>query len=268
MKRWLWLMMVMGAASMPVAPSAGATVSIEPAQNLSFFAYHEQPGSQVSMLRRFQSDKGSEVVLGKLAQGRPLILIPAYFHCVNLCGVVRASLFEALRPTRLEAGRDYALAVLSVDPTETSDDARSAKARDIEAFGLPGAEQHWHYLTGSMQDIQAVLDAVGFRDRLDQHTKQYLHPAGLIFLTPDGTVSSYLLGVGYTPVQIRSALERAAAGRIAAIGSPLLLLCFHFDASTGRYTLQIIKVIRLAAFVTLITLIAVLLLLRRRERAA
>ena len=48
--------------------------------------------------------------------GKPLILVLGYFHCPNLCGVVRADLFDALQRVRDEAGRDYSLVALSIDP--------------------------------------------------------------------------------------------------------------------------------------------------------
>jgi protein SCO1/2 len=94
-----------------------------------------------------------------------------------------------------------------------------------------------------------------------------MHPAGIIFLTPQGVVSNYLLGVGYTPAQVRFALERARAGALAAKASPLLLLCFHFDETSGRYTLEVLKLIRLAAVLTLLTVGTVVWLLVRRERS-
>ena len=168
--------------------------------------------------------------------------------------------------TALRAGRDYALVVLSIDPAETSADANAAKMQDVSAYGLSGAEHSLHYLTGSTNQIQAVADAIGFRDRLDQQTKQFVHPAGVVFVTPGGVISSYLLGVGYTPTDIRSEVHRADLGSVAAAGSPVLLLCFHFDPATGRYTLEILKLLRLAAVLTLATVGGTLFLLFRRER--
>jgi protein SCO1/2 len=193
--------------------------------------------------------------------------VPAYFNCPNLCGVVRASLFGALGRTGLQAGRDYAVAVISIDPAETVQDAERAKGRDLAAFPLPGSVDAIHYWTGSAENIHAVADAVGFRDRRDTRSGQFLHPVGIVFLTPRGVVSNYLLGVGYTPVQVRSALERADAGVVAAKASPLLLLCFHFDETTGRYSLEVLKVIRLGAVLTLLTLAALVFLLAHRKRA-
>ena len=180
---------------------------------------------------------------------------------------MRASLFQALKAAKLESGRDYALAVLSIDPSETSAEARGAKAADVSAFGSLGDDRYDHYLTGSAEAITAVATAVGFRDQFDPLTEQFMHPVGVIFATPEGRISNYLLGVGYTPAAVRSALERASAGRLAAVGSPLLLICFHFDPSTGRYSLEILKVLRLAGILTVFTVAGVLFLLFRRERA-
>ena len=204
--------------------------------------------------------------LDALSHGTPLILVLGYFHCPNLCGLAREDLFRALGFTGLQAGRDYALAVLSIDPSETMADARAARIQDLSAYGLPASEGSWHYLTGSATEIQAVADAVGFRDRLDQKTKQFVHPAGLVFVTSAGTISSYLLGVGYTPSDISSAVHVASVGGIAAAVSPVLLLCFHFDPSTGRYTLEIMKLLRLAAAMTTVVIAGTLFLLFRRER--
>ena len=99
----------------------------------------------------------------------------------------------------MTAGRDYTLIALSIDPSETVADAKEAKAEDLSRYPLPGGQQAAHFLTGSSDSVQAVADAVGFRDRFDPDLKQFLHPAGIVFTTASGVVSSYLLGVGYEP---------------------------------------------------------------------
>lgn len=230
------------------------------------FSYRQRNGSSLPSETVFHDADGHLARLDTLSHGLPLILVLGYFHCPNLCGIAREDLFQALGSTGLRAGRDYALAVLSIDPAETTTDARAAKTQDVSAYGLPASESSWHYLTGSATAIQPVAEAVGFRDRLDQKTKQFVHPAGLIFVTSGGTISSYLLGVGYTPLDIKAAVRRASVGRIAAAASPVLLLCFHFDPTTGRYTLEIMKLLRLGAALTAVAVGGTLFLLFRRER--
>jgi protein SCO1/2 len=260
MIRWFAVVLL---AACGVASGAGRNASdIDPAR----FSYEERPGARLPNELLFRDSDGRAVRLGDLAQGMPMILVPAYLRCPNLCGVVRASLFGVLQRADLRAGRDYVLAVLSIDPAETSVEASAAKASDLSAFGDGRPQPDWHYLTGPAPSIAAVTDAVGFRNRFDPESRQFIHPAGIVFVSDVGVVSSYLLGVGYTPVDVRSALRGAGAGRIAAAVAPLLLICFHFDATTGRYSLEILKVLRLAGVLTVFTIAGLVFLLHRRDR--
>lgn len=259
MTRWSPLILLLAVhLAVGATPTSGSAASL---------AYEERPGARVPMDLTFQDSEGHPRALGTALRGVPLILVPAYFNCPNLCGVVRASLFGALSGAGLAAGRDYTLAVLSIDPAETLTDASRAKSHDLAAFPLPGSPDEVTYLIGTLEHIRAVTDSVGFRARRAGPSGQFIHPAGIVFLTPQGIVSSYLLGVGYTPAQVRSAVERAGAGELAAKASPLLLLCFHFDETTGRYSLEVLKLIRLAAVLTVLTIAAVVFLLMRGERA-
>ena len=260
MNRWFAVVLLMaGGAALAASPYPS---DIDPAR----FSYQERPGARLPGELLFRDSDGRTVRLGDLAQGVPLILVPAYLRCPNLCGVVRASLLGALQHADLHAGRDYVLAVLSIDPTETSAEASAAKASDLSAFGGGRTQSYWHYLTGTASNIAAATDAVGFRNRFDPESQQFIHPAGVVFVTAEGVVSNYLLGVGYTPLEVRSALHSAGVGRIAAAAAPLLLICFHFDPTTGRYSLEILKVLRLAGVLTVLTIAGVVFLLLRRER--
>jgi len=236
------------------------------APDLRGFAYQQRPGSQLPLDAVFRDETGRSLQLAEIAGGKSLILALVYFSCPNLCGIVRTDLFDALGKTGMTAGRDYALIALSIDPSETSQDAQAAKAADLARYPLPGAETGWHFLTGAPDAVQSVADAVGFRDRFDERLKQFVHPAGIVFATPKGVVSSYLLGVGYAPNDVRLGVTRADLGSVAAAALPVLLLCYHFDPQTGRYTLSILKLLRLAALITVLTTGGTLYLAFRRER--
>jgi protein SCO1/2 len=213
----------------------------------------------------FRDEDAHPVHLADLTQGRPLILAFGYYHCPNLCGLVRGTLFSSIGATSLVAGQDYSLAAISIDPGETAADAQGAKAADLAAFPLPGAIHGWHYLTGSRNAIAALTGAVGYEGRFDAALKQLIHPTGLVIVTPGGKVSSYLLGLGYHPGDLRVALTQASQGTIRAAAVPVLLLCFHYDATTGRYTLSILKLLKLAAALTAVTVAGLGVLLFRRE---
>lgn len=236
--------------------------------DFSGLAYEQKLGSRLPLQQMFRDEAGHGVRLSELFNGKPLILALGYFHCPNLCSVVRADLFDALHASGMTAGRDYSLVALSIDPSETGMDAASAKADDLQRYPSPGAEENWHFLTGRADAVQAVADAVGFHDRFDPELKQFVHPVGIVFATPTGVVSSYLLGVGYRPGDVRLGVTRAQLGSIAAAALPVLLLCYHYDPTTGRYTLAILKLLRLAAAITVVSVAGTLFLAFRRGRGS
>ena len=136
---------------------------------------------------------GHATTLAQIAGGKPLILAPGYFQCPNLCGVVRDDLFAALAESGLQPGRDYNAALITIDPTETLADAKSARESVLSRY--PDAQ--FATLTGPKSSLDAVADAAGFKSRFDQATKQFLHPAGVVIASPSGRISTYLMGVGY-----------------------------------------------------------------------
>jgi protein SCO1/2 len=235
------------------------------APDLAGFAYDQHPGNQVPEDTRLRDQRGRAITFGQAVDGRPTILALGYFHCPNLCGLVRDDLMDAL--SRLDGSPEYSLVVLSIDPTETIQDAQSALSADASRFNHPRQSADWRYLTGAAPAIKAVTDAVGFHARFDTQNKQFLHPAGIVFLTSQGTVSSYLLGLGYQPSDVGLGVTRAANG-ITAHALPILLLCFHYDPTTGRYSLAIMRVLQLGAAITVLVIAGTVMLALRRERGS
>ncbi len=247
--------------SLPFAPVARA------ADNPADYAWDMRRGAQVPLATVLHDEAGYDLSLSAAAAGRPVILDIGYFHCPALCGVVRANLLQALDTSGLVAGQDYSLVSLSIDPEETPQDAAAAKSADLAQTPTANGAA-WHYLTGATAAVAPVTTAVGFRDRYDPAFKQFLHPTGLVLLTRTGLVSGYLQGVGYSGGELRAAVLRAGGGGIAEAALPILLLCFHFDSTTGRYTLAIEKILRLMAAVTVLTIGGLMLALHRKRVAA
>lgn len=222
--------------------------------DLSGIEWTDRTGALLPMAMPLTGADGADTTLGTVADGRPLILAPGYFHCPSLCSVVRADLLGALAASRLRAGTDVSVAVLGIDPAEGPADARAARE---------GGEARWpgaHYLTG---DSVAVQDAAGFRARFDPELKQFLHPAGLVVVSPDGRVAGYLGGVGYAPAQLEAAVARARGGPLEP-ASLVRLLCFHFDPATGRYTLAVERLVQAAFLLTAVVVGALLWRSHRR----
>ena len=224
------------------------------------FAWQPHPGGETPLDLPFTDTAGQRTSLRTLG-GVPTVLTLGYFSCPTLCGPVRDDLIAALAASKLEGGRDYRVAVLSIDDKETIDDAIKAKLTDLKQPGDTG--QGWYYLVGPAAPVAA---AIGFPYRWDADLQQFAHPAGVVVLTPTGRIASYLEGVGYTGAAMREAIEAASAEQVAATPSPILLLCFHYDASTGKYTLEIYKVLRIMAVMTLVGIAGLLVLLHRKRQ--
>ncbi len=84
-------------------------------------------------------------------------------------------------------------------------------------------------------------------------------------VTPEGVVSRYFFGIDYPPKELQLELERARAGRVGSPIGRLLLLCYDYDAATGKYTLSILRLIRVLGTATAVSLAGFLFVMIRRE---
>jgi protein SCO1 len=90
-----------------------------------------------------------------------------------------------------------------------------------------------------------------------------------MLLTPDGRISRYFYGVEYPSRDVRLGLVDASAGKIGTPIDHLLLFCFQYNPETARYSATILRIVRLGGILTIFTIVAGILIFRRRDvRAA
>ncbi len=159
------------------------------APELGGIAFQQKPGSELPGTVAIRDAPGRVLRFADLFAGNPLILVLGYFHCANLCGVIRESLFRALTQSGLLAGRDYSLAVLSIDPSETSAQAAAAKADDIERHAVPGAAENLHLALAWLRGTHEILAPPGVGQRcgkrlLDAGAASFRHRDPLARLWP------------------------------------------------------------------------------------
>lgn len=237
--RWL---ASLGVALMLAVAAARAQGIAAPAAQVGF---DQHLGLRLPLQARFSDESGQVHALGAYLGRRPALLVMAYYSCSDLCDLVINGAAQGLRNAGLKPGRDLDVVVVSINPAETPAMALAKKREFIDA-GNP-ANAGWHFLTGTDAAIASVTQAVGFRFRYDPRTRQYAHPAGVAMATTDGRISRYLLGVQYAPDQLRTGVTGAAKDEIGGLAHQLLLLCFHYDPVTGRYTLLIMRWVRVIA---------------------
>jgi protein SCO1/2 len=155
---------------------------------------------------------------------------------------------------------------VSIDPSETPALAAEKKRNYAKVFQRAGFEEGWHFLTGSQQSISRLASAVGFHYRWDEPTRQFVHAAGIMVVTPEGKLSRYFYGVQYAPPDLRLSLVEASEHKIGSPVDYALLYCFHYDPSQGKYTLAIVNVLKLAGGFTVICLGALIVFLMRNDK--
>jgi protein SCO1 len=244
---------------------AGANTTLRaPVDLRSQVGFDQELGAQLPLDTGLREANGASVRLREVMDGKPALLVPGYYGCVNLCSVVRAGVAHAIARSRLRAGRDFEVILLSVDPREGPADASTAQRNDAAQHS--GADiMLWHYLTGAPAASRAIMRSTGFRFFFDTRNGQYDHDVGVVLLSPRGKVTQYLFGAQFEPQTLRLALVGASQGHIGNLVDHFLLMCCDYDPATGRYSVVIGRVMQALGIATVLALAGFITLLRRAE---
>ncbi len=228
---------------------------------------NQKLGQQVPLDLVFKDESGKSVKLADYFDGKhPVILTLVYFGCPNLCTLELNDLTRSMNGMDLSAGDDFQVLTVSFDPKESPALAADKKETYLQSYRRPNAAQGWHFLTGDQASIHALTDAVGFRYKWDQKFNQYIHPSGLMILTPTGTVSRYFFGIDYELKDLKLSLINASGNKIGnIISNEFLLFCFHYDETSGKYTLAITRLMQVGAVLTMAALGTFWFVMFRRE---
>jgi len=199
--------------------------------------------------------------------GKPVLLAPVYYRCPMLCTEILSGIVSALKVVSLDPGKDFEVVALSFDPKDTPDLAAAKKANYLRRYNRANTANGWHFLTGSEANVRAITDAIGFHYRYDPATDQYAHASAIMVLTPAGRVSKYFYGVEYSPRDLRLGLVEASNEKIGTPADEVLLFCFHYDPTTGKYGAVAMNMVRAGAVaLVLVGGMAIVISLRREQR--
>jgi protein SCO1/2 len=225
-------------------------------------------GGRIPLDLAFRDETGATVALGKYFGERPVIFALVYYECPMLCTQVLNGMLRSLKQIRFDAGKEFQVLVVSINPREKPPLAEVKKRLYAGLYERPGTEEGWHFLTGEDSSIAPLAKAAGFRYAYDPETQQYAHASAIMVLTPTGTISRYFYGIQYPARDLRLGLVEAADGKIGSPVDQILLFCYHYDPATGKYGLVILNIVRAAGLATVLGLAAFITLMFRRERTA
>ena len=81
-------------------------------------------------------------------------------------------------------------------------------------------------------------------------------------------LARYFYGIEFSARDIRFGLIEASEERIGTPIDDVLLLCYHYDPSSGKYGAAVLGLVRLGAVATVLAFLVFLTVSLRRERAA
>jgi protein SCO1/2 len=223
-------------------------------------------GQQLPLALPFVDDRGATVRVGDYFGTRPVVLALAYYECPMLCTHVLNGMTGALKTLSFTAGKDFDVVVVSINPKEGPRLASDKKAVYVGHYGRPETAAGWHFLTGTDASIHALAAAIGFRYAFDENIQQYAHGAAIYVITPQGVVSRYLLGIEFPPKDLRFALVEASGNKLGTVVDQVLLLCYHYDPTTGKYGTIVLRVVRIGGVVTVLAFLTFLFVNLRREQ--
>lgn len=252
---------------MPLVAVGGTSAQTSPPAILQGIGIDQNLGAELPLDLVFRDETGRAVRLGSYFNGRkPVLLTLVYFNCPMLCTLALNDTLRSLRPLPLSIGEDFDVLTVSFDPREGPGLAAAKKRHYVEAYGRAGAERGWHFLTGDAAAIRRLTARVGFRYRYDAQRDQYIHPSGILILTPDGRISRYFFGVGYVPKDVRLALIEASDRRVGSVADSILLFCYQYDPATGKYGVAVMNALRAGGALTLAGIAAMMIRMFRGER--
>ncbi len=223
--------------------------------------------TQVPLELSFRDEEGRSVRLGDYFGKKPVVMALVYYECPMLCTQVLNGLASALQVLEFDAGREFNVVLVSIDPKETPQLAAAKKKSYLERYQRSGAAAGWHLLTGEQAAIERLAQSVGFRYAYDPKTGQYAHAAAIMVLTPEGRIAQYYYGIEYPPRDLRLGLIEASRERIGSVADRILLYCYHYDPAKGRYGAVAMNILRLAGVATILVLGTFVFVSLRRDFA-
>jgi protein SCO1/2 len=234
---------------------------------LSKIAIDQRIGSQVPSDIPFVDETGRPVQIGDYYGKRPVVLALVYYECPMLCTQVLNGLVSALGVLNFEAGREFDVVAVSFNPKEGPGLASQKKASYIERYGRPQAAGGWHFLTGTQESITRLTDAVGFKYEYDPKIEQFAHGAAIELLTPKGTIAKYYYGIEFSPRDLRLGIIEASDEHIGTVIDDVLLFCYHYDPSSGKYGASVLGIVRAGGIATVLAFAIFLTVSLRRDHA-
>ncbi len=221
----------------------------------------ENLGAKLPMDTKFVNSNGDTLKLSEMVN-KPFLLDLVYYNCPGICHPLLTELTWAVDRLQMDAGKSFQVVTLSFDPHEDSKLAAKWKKNYISSMKRKMPEGSWLFLTGDSISIKNITDVVGFH--YETKGKNYTHAGSIVAVSPDGKLSRYIYGSSFNPFDLKMALIDAQNEETRPTSAKLLQLCFSYDPSGRKYTLNITRIIGSLMMIAVFTFLGVLVFKKRK----
>ncbi len=242
-------------SSLSISAQVGETVEV---------GIEEQLDKIIPLDLKFLNEAGDTIELGSLID-KPTVFSFVYFDCPGLCSPLQDGVADVVDHMDMELGKEYQLITISFNTKDTPEKARIKKQNFVQKLG-EDKRQHWIYLTGSQESINAITEAFGFRYKAQG--LDFAHASAIMVVSPQGKITRYLYGLTFLPFDLKMAIIESQKGISRPAINKILEVCFAYDPAGRTYTLQITRIVgAMIIFVALIIFITLLIKGRRKQTA-
>ncbi len=195
---------------------------------------------------------------------KPTVIALVYYECPGICTPLLNGLTDVMKRSDMVLAQDYQVFTVSFSHRETPVLALNKKRTYEKLVGDGDTENGFRFFTGDSITISRFLDNVGYKIKAEGN--DWIHPATLIVLSPDGKITRYLHGTYFLPFDLKMAVVEASMGRSGPTINKVLRFCFSYDPDGQRYVLNITKVSGTIILFLALTLLVSLIISNRRKK--
>jgi len=199
----------------------------------------EKTGDYANLNLVFIDEMGQKVLLRNLVK-KPTIILLVYYKCPGICNPLLGSVGEVIDNLDLKAGKDFNIISISFDEKDDYKIAAEKKKNYLAMLKRSISEGSWKFLTGDRDSIMKFTESVGFYFK--REGKDFIHPTGLIILSPDGKITRYLFGISFLPFDLKMALIEASEGKVGSPVNRVLRFCFSYEPKGRKYAFNFLRI--------------------------
>lgn len=185
-------------------------------------------------------DESGNSVLLKNIIDKPTVISFVYYECPGLCSPLLEGVAQVISRTSLDLGTEYQVLTISFDSSEGTELAVGKKASYSKLVDNKDVKNGWKYFTADQENIDQLLNSFGYK--VKKEGEEYIHPAAIMVVSPEGKITRYLHGTYFLPFDLKMAVVEAQEGKSGPTINKVLQFCFSYDAEGKKYVFNITKI--------------------------